>query len=72
MFRGKFVEKLKTHLLYSIIFSFEYCAVNEIMWKNNAERSRPEITIWLMPIACWILKATNTHSQYVILIALPL
>ena len=25
-----------------------------------------------MRIACWILKATNTHSQYVILIAFPL
>jgi len=25
-----------------------------------------------MRIACWIFKATNTHSQYVILIAFPL
>jgi hypothetical protein len=25
-----------------------------------------------MLIACWITKATNTHSQYVILIAIPL
>jgi len=25
-----------------------------------------------MHIACWIPKATNTHSQYVILIAPPL
>ena len=25
-----------------------------------------------MPIACWIPKATNTHSQYVLVIALPL
>jgi hypothetical protein len=30
--------------------------------------------MWRMRIACWIPKATNTHthSQYVILIALPL
>ena len=27
------------------------------------------MTIWHMRIACWITKATNTHSQYVILIA---
>jgi hypothetical protein len=27
------------------------------------------MTIWRMRIACWIPKATNTHSQYVILIA---
>jgi len=26
----------------------------------------------LMHFACWILKATNTHSQYIILIAFPL
>ena len=25
-----------------------------------------------MRIACWILKATDTHSEYVILIAFPL
>ena len=29
------------------------------------------MTIWRMLIACWIPKATNTHLQYVILIALP-
>jgi hypothetical protein len=26
------------------------------------------MTIWRMRIACWIPKATNTHSQYIILI----
>ena len=30
------------------------------------------MTIRRMRIACWILKATNTHTEYVILIALPL
>jgi hypothetical protein len=30
------------------------------------------MTTWRMRIACWIPKATNTHSQYVILIAFPL
>jgi hypothetical protein len=30
------------------------------------------MTIWLMRLAYWIRKATNTHSEYVILIALPL
>jgi hypothetical protein len=28
--------------------------------------------IWRMPIACWLPKATNTHSDCVILIAFPL
>jgi len=30
------------------------------------------MTIWRMRIACWIPKATNTHSEYVTLIAFPL
>jgi len=30
------------------------------------------MTIWRMRIACWIPKATDTHTQYVILIASPL
>ena len=30
------------------------------------------MTIWLMSVACWIAKATNTHSQYVILTAVAL
>ena len=28
------------------------------------------MTIWRTRIACWIPKATNTHSQYTILIAI--
>jgi hypothetical protein len=53
-------------------FLLEYRAVYEIMWKNIVERGRPQITTWHMLIACWITEATNTHSQYVILIAFPL
>ena len=30
------------------------------------------MTIWRMRIASWTPKATNTHSEYVILISLPL
>jgi len=32
----------------------------------------PQMTIRRMHIACCIPKATNTHSEYVILIAFPL
>jgi len=46
--------------------------VYERMWKNIVERGRPQQTIWRMRIACWITKAKNTHSQYVILIAFQL
>ena len=71
MFQAKVVEKIKTHVLYSINF-FENCTVNEIMWKNNAEPCRAEMKILSIRIAYWIPKATNTHSKYVIFIALRL
>ena len=29
------------------------------------------MTIWRMRMACWIIMATDTHSEYVILIAFP-
>jgi hypothetical protein len=42
------------------------------MWKNVVELGRPQMTIWRMFIACWIPKATNTDSEYAIIIAFPL
>jgi len=44
-------------------FFFENRAVYEIMWKNTVELGRPQTIIWRMRTACWIPKATNTHSQ---------
>jgi len=41
------------------------------MWKKFVERGWSQITLWRMRIVCWITKATNTHSEYVILIAFP-
>jgi hypothetical protein len=41
------------------------------MWKNIVQPGRPQMTIWLMRIACWLQKAKDTHSEY-ILIAFPL
>jgi hypothetical protein len=42
------------------------------MWKNNAQPDRSQMTIWRVRIACLLSTATNTHSEYVILIAFPL
>jgi hypothetical protein len=40
--------------------------------KYGTARGAPgDNTIWRMHIACWIPMATNTHSEYVILIGLP-
>jgi hypothetical protein len=42
------------------------------MWKNGIEPGRPQMTVLHMHIACWVTKATDTHSEYVILTAFPL
>ena len=42
------------------------------MWKNIVEACRPQMKICGMRIDCWIPRATNTHSDYVILTAIPL
>jgi hypothetical protein len=57
--------------LRSVTFLPENRAFYEIMWKNKPESDRTQITTWRMRFACWIPKDTNTHSEYVILIAFP-
>jgi hypothetical protein len=72
IFQAKSVEKIKTRILCSITFFFENSAVYEIIRKNIVEPGRPKMTIWRMRIVCWITKATNTLSEYVILVSFPL
>jgi hypothetical protein len=69
MFQTKVVEKIKTPSFYSITF-FLNRAICEIMWKNTVQPGRPHLKIWHMRIGCWILKSTNTHSEYVLLLLL--
>ena len=42
------------------------------MWKNTVDPGRPQMTVRLLRIACWVTKAKNTQSAYVILVAFPL
>jgi len=56
----KFVEKIKIYILCLLV---KKCLC-EIMW--------PQMTTWSMRMECWITKATNTLSEYVILIVFPL
>jgi hypothetical protein len=65
-------EHQNTHFVFDKLVFFENRAVYEIVWKNMVEWCRPQVTIWRMRIACWIPKATDTHSEYVIVIAFPL
>jgi len=65
-FQTKVLEEINTHILCSITILFiENRSVYEITWKNMVERGRPQMAIGHMCIACWITKATDTHSDYV-------
>ena len=71
MFQTNVLEKIKTHILHLTFsnFFFSILTVYEIMWKNFVDSARPKITIWRMRIARWVTKNTDTHSEYLILIA---
>ena len=64
MFQTEVVEKIKTHVLFSVTF-FENRVVYEKMWKNYVEPARLQMTIRRMRIACWMPKATCTQTQVV-------
>ena len=72
MFLLKAEDEIKTQFIFNNFFFFENLARCYIMRKNIVEPDRSQVTIWRMPIACWIPKATNTHSECVIFIAFPL
>jgi hypothetical protein len=72
MFQTKAVKQIKTQISYSVTRLFENRAFYEIMYKNNVEPGTPLMKIWHMRNAHWITRTTNTHSEYVILIAFPL
>jgi hypothetical protein len=67
------VEKIKTHFIFNSFFS-KNRVVYETMWKKYriARQATDGNIIRRMRFACWITKATNTHSEYVTLTALPL
>jgi len=56
-FSNEVVEKIKTHILYSIIIFAENLAVYETMWKNMVKPDRPQMTIRRIRFACRITTA---------------
>ena len=65
MFQTKFVEEVKTHIL-CLFFFFDNRTVYEIRklrYSRAREGTDDSITRWML-FACWITKATNTHSEY--------
>jgi len=61
-----FRENQNTRFVFNNFFFYEIRAVFEIMWKSIVEPVRSQMAIWSMRTECWIIKATNTHSEYVI------
>ena len=61
-------ENQNTRFKLNNFFS-ENRAVYEIMWKNIVQSDRPQVTIRRMCVTCWITKATDKHSEYVMLMA---
>ena len=74
MFQVKVIERIKTHFSFQFFFSpppRKSCR----SWDNVEKYYKPKgqhMKIWLLRIACWLFKATNTHSEYLICIAFPL
>jgi hypothetical protein len=60
-------ENQNTHCVFSTFFFFSKIVPFMGTWKNIVQRGRPQMTKWRMRIACWIPKATNTHTGCVIL-----
>ena len=67
---SKVLEQIKTHTIYSITLFPESRAVYELMWKTMVEPHRTQLTK-KNGFACRITKATETHSEHVILITFP-
>jgi len=59
------VENQDKHFVIKNIFLFsENRAAYEIMWTNKEQLDRPQMKIWFMPVARWVNKATDIHSEY--------
>jgi len=63
-------ENQNTHWMFNKFFFSKNRFIYEITRKYAAETDRPWTIIWRMRTVCWITKAKDTHSEYVILILL--
>ena len=69
----KYVEKIEKHtILCSGTFFRKLCCLWDNVKKYGSTRqATDENIIWCMCIVCWITKAMDAHSEYVIIIARP-
>jgi len=66
----RFVDKIKTHILWSITFFFSkiFFFLDNVEKHGRLRQTTDDDVIWNMRCACWIIKATDAHSEYVLLI----
>ena len=68
MFQAKVVEKIRIHILCSILFFSPPPKIVAFMrYVEKQNRFTDDKITWYMPNVCWIIKATDTHSEHVIL-----
>jgi hypothetical protein len=63
MFQTKVVEKIKTHFMISNLFLKSCLFVDNVEKCGTAGQATDDNTTRRMRFACWITKATNTHTQ---------
>ena len=66
MFQAKVVQKIKTHVLFSVTFFFfrkSYCTWDNVKKYCRAGQSTDDNIAHV--IACWITRATNAHTRVV-------
>jgi hypothetical protein len=63
-------ENQNTHFMFNNCFFWKSCHLSDNVEKyDTAEQATDDNVNRHMHIACWITKATDTHSEYVILFA---
>ena len=71
MFQKMYRENQKTHFIFNNFVSKIVLFMRYVEKYGRAGQTTDDDTIRLVRFACWINKATNTHSQYVKFIAFP-
>jgi hypothetical protein len=70
MFHTKTVEKMKTQFMFhSFFFRKSFCLLDNVEKYGRAGGVTDGNIICRMCITRWVIKATNTQSEYVTLIA---
>jgi len=72
MFQTKVVEEIKTQFVCVFFFFRNSCRLWDNVGKyGTAGQATDDNIIRRVRFACWVIKATDAHSEYAIVIAFP-